>query len=228
MSKECWVNGKQSWSLFRSSLIWVYIVCLYMSFMSGHVPSYLMLSSLGKIFSRRHIEIFFLIFPRKQGLTFLANCLHCRQYAWNVKSWFRVKIRKYHQFVVCWISLEKVKVKLSVGWSCYHRLLAGRFLSYTKQVQSLGPFSLSHSLILSPFFWQTAWHYWNILSWRLIMKYQGFPSALRSGSPVDSRLSYLRVQQQKSRVHKLNDAWKCSVVFLKITKTATSTGIEQQ
>ena len=38
---------------------------------------------------------------------------------------------------------------------------------------------------------------------------QGFPSVLRSGSPVDSRLSYLRVQQQKSRVHKLNDAWKC-------------------
>ena len=43
---------------------------------------------------------------------------------------------------------------------------------------------------------------------------QGFPSALRSGSPVDSQLSYLRVQQQKSRVHKLNDARKCSVVFL--------------
>ena len=35
----------------------------------------LMLSILGKIFSRRHIKIFFLFFPRKQVLTFHANCL---------------------------------------------------------------------------------------------------------------------------------------------------------
>ena len=34
-----------------------------------------------KIFSRRHFEIFFLIFPRKQVLTFHANCLHWRQFA---------------------------------------------------------------------------------------------------------------------------------------------------
>ena len=32
-------------------------------------------STLGKIFSRRHIEIIFLFFPRKQALTFHANCL---------------------------------------------------------------------------------------------------------------------------------------------------------
>ena len=31
---------------------------------------------------------FFLIFPRKQDLTFHANCLHWRQFAWNVKSCF--------------------------------------------------------------------------------------------------------------------------------------------
>ena len=35
----------------------------------------LTLSTLGKIFSRQHFEIFFLIFPRKQDLTFHANCL---------------------------------------------------------------------------------------------------------------------------------------------------------
>ena len=35
----------------------------------------LMLSTGGKIFSRQHIEIFFLIFPRKHDLTFHANCL---------------------------------------------------------------------------------------------------------------------------------------------------------
>ena len=34
----------------------------------------IILSILGKIFSRR-FEIFFLIFPRKQDLTFHANCL---------------------------------------------------------------------------------------------------------------------------------------------------------
>ena len=33
------------------------------------------LSTLGKIFSRQHLEIFFFIFPRKQDMTFHANCL---------------------------------------------------------------------------------------------------------------------------------------------------------
>ena len=36
----------------------------------------LTVSTLGKIFSRRQFEIFFLIFARKQDLTFLAKCLH--------------------------------------------------------------------------------------------------------------------------------------------------------
>ena len=36
----------------------------------------LTLSTLSKIFSRRHIEICFLIIPRKQDLIFQANCLH--------------------------------------------------------------------------------------------------------------------------------------------------------
>ena len=35
----------------------------------------LTLSTLGKIFSRLHIEIFFLFFPRKMDLLFHANCL---------------------------------------------------------------------------------------------------------------------------------------------------------
>ena len=34
------------------------------------------------------LKYFFLIFPRKQDLTFYANCLHWRQFAWNVKSSF--------------------------------------------------------------------------------------------------------------------------------------------
>ena len=43
--------------------------------------SALTLSTLSKIFSRQHIEIFFLIFPRKQVLTFYANCLQWRQFS---------------------------------------------------------------------------------------------------------------------------------------------------
>ena len=37
------------------------------------------LSTLDKIFSRQHTEIFFLFFPRKQDLTYHANCLQWRQ-----------------------------------------------------------------------------------------------------------------------------------------------------
>ena len=38
-------------------------------------------STLEKIFSRRHFEIVFFIFPRKQDLPFHANCLQWRQFA---------------------------------------------------------------------------------------------------------------------------------------------------
>ena len=48
--------------------------------------------SLGK-FSRRQINIF-LIFPRKQDLTFHAKCPHWRQFAWNIKSCFLGKNKK--------------------------------------------------------------------------------------------------------------------------------------
>ena len=57
--------------------------------------------SLG-IFSRRQIDDIFLIFPRKQDLTFHANCLLRRKFAWNVISCFLRKIRKIFQNVVCW------------------------------------------------------------------------------------------------------------------------------
>ena len=36
----------------------------------------LMLSILGKIFSRQHFEIFFLFIQEKQDLNFDENCLH--------------------------------------------------------------------------------------------------------------------------------------------------------
>ena len=48
------------------------------------------------------LVIFFLIFPRKQDLTF-----HAKLIAWNAKSCFLGKIRKIIQYVVCWkFSLE--------------------------------------------------------------------------------------------------------------------------
>ena len=46
------------------------------------------------IFSRRQTDDIFFIFPRKQDLTFHANCLLRRQFAWNVKFCFLGKIRK--------------------------------------------------------------------------------------------------------------------------------------
>ena len=52
--------------------------------------------SLGK-FSRWKTDDIVLIFPRKQDLTFHANCLHWRQFAWNVKSCFQEKIHRIFQ-----------------------------------------------------------------------------------------------------------------------------------
>ena len=56
---------------------------------------FLTLSILGKTFSRRYLEIFYYdYFPRKQDLTFHANCLRWRQFAWNVTFCFLWKVKK--------------------------------------------------------------------------------------------------------------------------------------
>ena len=41
-------------------------------------------SMLRKIFSRRHIELLFIFFPRKHVSTSHANCPKCRQFAWKI------------------------------------------------------------------------------------------------------------------------------------------------
>ena len=66
------------------------------------------------IFSRRQMNDIFLTFPRKQDLTFHANCLLRRQFAWNAISCFLGKIRKIFQNVV----LKNLPRVLSVkkGW----------------------------------------------------------------------------------------------------------------
>ena len=64
------------------------------------IRSFNLYHSLGW-FSRWQIDEIFLFFPRKQDLTFYANCLHWRQFACNVKSCFLGKI-KIFQIVICW------------------------------------------------------------------------------------------------------------------------------
>ena len=68
-----------SWLLQNTGLIKNNLTELYFSRRScvicrTKLPA-LTLSTLGKIFSRQHIEIFFLFFPRKMDLLFHANCL---------------------------------------------------------------------------------------------------------------------------------------------------------
>ena len=70
-------------------------IFLYFSLWEGSMIN--LYYSLG-IFSRRQIDDIFLIFPRKQELTFHANC----QFVWNVISCFLRKIRKIFQNVICW------------------------------------------------------------------------------------------------------------------------------
>ena len=69
-------------------------------------------------------DFFFLIFPRKQDLTFYANCLQWRQFALNVKSSFLGKIGKKkspsvrvlssirewpcHTVKMCWLVLASI------------------------------------------------------------------------------------------------------------------------
>ena len=82
-------------------MTWTDIVLKAHNSFSGIVWAINLYHSLG-IFSRRQNDVLFLIFPRKQDLTFHANCLLRRQFAWNVKSCFLGKIRKIFQNVVCW------------------------------------------------------------------------------------------------------------------------------
>ena len=92
------------------------IICLASAYLALTVlmlePSLLQtLSMVGKIFIRRHIEIFCSYFSRKcfdiSCKLSHANCLHRRQFAWNVKTCFLGK--KKYQFVVCCISTKSGK-----------------------------------------------------------------------------------------------------------------------
>ena len=79
----------------------------------------LMLSMLGKNFSRQHFEMFCKVFPENRNCLFMHELLKRlwhfmqivsrRQFAWNVKACFLEKIRKIS--VCCLLNLPRVKVK---------------------------------------------------------------------------------------------------------------------
>ena len=52
--------------------------------------------------TRRQIGHISLIFPWKQTLTFHANCLLRRQFAWNIKGYFLLNKKKMFQNVASW------------------------------------------------------------------------------------------------------------------------------
>ena len=79
-------------------------VCIVLNRKGG---KWLTLSTLGKIFSRRYIEIFFLIFSQKTGFEIsIGDNLHEIS---NPVFREKKKKKKNHQFVVCWISPETGK-----------------------------------------------------------------------------------------------------------------------
>ena len=59
--------------------------------------------------SRQHIDDTFLIFPRKQVLTFHADCLQWRQFTRNVKTCFLGKVRKYFKMTSAEIFTQSAK-----------------------------------------------------------------------------------------------------------------------
>ena len=62
--------------------------------------------------------IFFLVFPRKQDLTFHANWIHWRQFLWNVKTCFLWKIKKKKISICC---LLKILLRVLSSWTCILR-----------------------------------------------------------------------------------------------------------
>ena len=80
VSTFCSICQRQGLTILRSNLLKITVLHLF--------QQHLTVTSLGKC-SRRQIDDIFLIFPRKQVLTFHAKCLHYwRHFAGNVKSCF--------------------------------------------------------------------------------------------------------------------------------------------
>ena len=96
-----------------------------------------LVSTLGKIFSRKHTEIYFLFFPDHkiwhfmQIVSNIGDNLHKMSNAIFWEKW-----EKYHQFVICWISPESginpslaVRDNSRAGGVCQLKSLS--YLQYT-------------------------------------------------------------------------------------------------
>ena len=65
---------------------------------------------------------FFFTFPRKQDLTFHANCLQ-RQFAWKVKTCFLgEKIKIIFQYIVCWKFYSACKALNCLSLGIYYNV----------------------------------------------------------------------------------------------------------
>ena len=105
--REC-IRMLDEWQLIICNILWhlVNTVCsgLSVPIITWHNYSLSMLwvliwfLALWVKFSAADILKYFSYFPRKQILTFHANCLQWRQFAWNVKSCFLGKIIKASSF----------------------------------------------------------------------------------------------------------------------------------
>ena len=85
---------------WRSQLIWSYTVCKD-RIHPGSAGQGLTFTTLRANSADNKLMIFFLFFPENR-MTFHANYLHWRQFAWNVKFRFLGKRRKIFQYIVCW------------------------------------------------------------------------------------------------------------------------------
>ena len=88
------------------------------------LTGYVTLSMVGKNFCWRHVEIFFLLFTRKHVLTFHANCLFMRQFAWNVESCFLVN--KTISSICHLLNLPRKSEKVTIQWT---NLVRAHYLS---------------------------------------------------------------------------------------------------
>ena len=77
--------------LMSSSVCWKVVAALISTFTTPSANS-----AEGKLMT------FFLFFPENRPLTFHANCLPRRRFAWNITAYFLKKKRKVFQNVICW------------------------------------------------------------------------------------------------------------------------------
>ena len=105
----CGFTGDLDLYFSHTCLIWRHLLFSFVLLGSAHtgVKSLSLVWLIG--------DIFLILFSRKQDLTFHANCLHLRQFAWNAKSCFLGKIKKIFQYVISWKFYPECLALIEVG-----------------------------------------------------------------------------------------------------------------